>query len=153
MLSWFKKRAAPIVEAAAANIVQPVAQHDSEDDKEQARARLRSILPSWASLRIGDDAIIVNADMAYPTLLRELGVSDIEFDQYWHEVAFQCIKLDVQNAVKGARFYPKGGMTRIFIDGDKNKWMQSRLQTNAAHPLEAATKGGEAREHYRRIRG
>ena len=64
--------------------------------------------------------------------------------RYWLEVAFQCMKLELQVAMRGHGF-------EIRVHDTFKVWAHSN------HPegrgLVAATWGKEAREHFRRLRG
>lgn len=105
-------------------------------------------LPDWAWLgdksAEGLDVVHVDADRAYPALLSELGVKKADRDQYWLEVAYQCIKLDLQVSMR------KFGFEVRIHDSDKN-WAQAKF--SAGRGAEVATKGREARDHYRQMRG
>lgn len=107
-------------------------------------------LPSWLTRPKPDGAFVVDADQAYPIALAALG---LPVDQYSLEVAYQCIKLKVQEIVAGLPDDPraKGKALVISIESkDKAKWKQ------ANHPKgrgpAPATKGREARQHYERLR-
>lgn len=84
--------------------------------------------------------IEVDADKAYPEMLKELKVEKI--DQYWLEVAFQCIKMDCQMA------YGFGIVIHMF--GSK-KFAQKSYPKGRGWVV--ATKGKEARGHYKNLRG
>lgn len=111
-------------------------------------------LPEWASVK-AKGKIEVLADKFYPEYLSELDVE--EPDQYWLEVAYQCMKMDIQNAVIGTDAMPDMGGALVIsvrdatkVDG-ASKWAQSAYPKGKG--AEAATKGKEARDHYARIRG
>jgi hypothetical protein len=102
-------------------------------------------LPEWA--RQGGvhgelPVIDVDADAAYTAWLKELGVA--KPTRYWLEVAYQCIKLDLQIAMRGFTF-------EIHIHDDGKKWAQRQFPKGRG--ALAATQGYEAREHFRRLRG
>lgn len=107
-------------------------------------------LPEWATMlpeRPGKiPSVLVDPDVVYPLFLKEFGINTP--DQYWLEVCYQCMKLDIQVAFKGQ------GVRIIVRPKDAESKMKWRLDT---HPvgkgIHAATKGREAREHYKRIRG
>lgn len=112
-------------------------------------------LPPWAKLAAKQDErlaakIEVDSQKAYAEWLATLKVEKV--DQYWLEVAYQCIKLDVQAALAGTKYDPQ-------VAGKANQIIMSRAPeyAQAAHPRgrgpEAASKGKEARKHYARIRG
>lgn len=89
------------------------------------------------------DAYAVNADDFYPVLLAELGFPTDEPTQYHLEVAYQCMKMDMQKEF--------GFAIEIRISDPGKKWALTNFKKGkGAH---AATQGREAREHYRRLRG
>lgn len=112
-------------------------------------------LPGWA--RIAEThsekvSVCIEADTA--GYIKEwFGLLNVETpDQYWLEVAYQCAKMDLQTALLGTQYDPR-------TSGKPAEFHFSRAPEYAltAHPkgkgVEAASKGREAREHYRRIRG
>jgi hypothetical protein len=113
-------------------------------------------LPSWAKM-IGKGKVEIEATEFYPTLLAELGVADADIDQYWLEVAYQCAKLDIQQAVFGTTDGPEkgGALVTIVTDASKgedgSKWAQRKWPEGAG--ASAATKGRAALEHYKELRG
>jgi len=111
------------------------------------------VLPKWAKV-IAPGKIEIDADGFYPELLEELDAPE-ELDQYWLETAFQCAKMDIQLAVAGTEAKPKPGGALVIIVKDNSK--ESGKWALKNHPkgkgVEAATKGREAREHFKRIRG
>lgn len=111
-------------------------------------------LPEWASVKT-PGKIEVLADQFYPEYLVELGVE--EPDQYWLEVAFQCMKMDIQSAVIGTDAMPEFGGALVISVRDMTKTDGLSKWAQAAYPkgkgAESATKGKEARDHYARIRG
>lgn len=112
-------------------------------------------LPPWAKVaKVQRDsaAIIVevDCDAAYPAWLAELGNPTV--DQYWLEVAYQCIKLDVQAALVGTKYDPRtAGKHAVFKFSRAEAWEQAKHP--AGKGAEAASRGKEARGHYTRIRG
>jgi hypothetical protein len=112
-------------------------------------------LPAWATLvPATSDGIGVNVEVdseaAYPYWLDLLGAGAT--DQYWLEVAYQCIKLDVQSALVGTEYDPRiMGKPAQIIFSRAEQYAQSK------HPpgrgASVATKGREARGHYVRVRG
>ena len=127
--------------------------------QEQAPATIIPLtrLPAWATPHedfakaksLADvGVVVVDPDLAYPALLKELGVPDAEINKYWLEVVYQCVKLDLQTAM--GRF---GFKILIRSDGDrKERWALSKWPGGPDQVLRA-TKGLEAKAHYRRIRG
>lgn len=119
----------------------------------EALKRLAAVLPAWAAVD-GEGVVHIDDDQAYPAWLALLEVT--ELDQYWHEVAYQCSKLDVQLAARGARFLPASGTLvikrrSVIRDDGRSAWDIKRFPVGRG--WEAAAKGREAREHFRRIRG
>ena len=111
------------------------------------------LLPAWAQRR-EDGVILIDPDLAYPEFLKELGVAAP--DRYWVEVAYQCAKLEVLRLVSHTDWDRRGdGVPLQFMilahDGRKDRWALANLP--AGRGEDAATKGLEAREHYRRLRG
>lgn len=112
-------------------------------------------LPAWARVVESPSpkvSICIEADTAGYVkewfALLNVGVPD----QYWLEVAYQCAKMDLQSALIGTPYDP-------ITSGKPAEFHFSRAPEFAltAHPkgkgVEAASRGREAREHYRRIRG
>ena len=104
-------------------------------------------LPSWATLRpierTGKVPVIeVDAVAAYTAILADLNVS--EPDQYWLEVAYQFIMLDLQTAMRTFAF-------EIHIHDRERRWSQKFYPTGRG--AAKASRGLEAREHFRRLRG
>lgn len=112
------------------------------------------MLPPWAARR-KDGVFIVDADAAYKAILKELKVKPADYDQYWLEVAFQCMKLEIQRTIGGTRFDPRSRDVPtalcISIAGGKEKWALNKFPPGRGIWL--ATKGKEARGHYLRLRG
>lgn len=105
-------------------------------------------LPPWArydpTVQVENRVPVVEVDgpAAYEAWLEELGSPQV--DQYWLEVAYQCIKLDLQLAMRTFAF-------EIRISDPEKRFAQ------VAHPVgkgsAAASRGLEGREHFRRLRG
>jgi hypothetical protein len=89
-------------------------------------------------------AYVVNADAAYEAILAELGFDVDELTQYHLEVAYQCIKMECQRILGTFGF-------ELRIKDPEKKWALKKFKKGRG--IDAATKGKEAREHYRRIRG
>ncbi len=64
--------------------------------------------------------------------------------QYWLEVAFQCMKMDLQLALRSFTF-------EIRVHDADKEFQQAKFP--AGRGIAAATWGKEAREHFRRLRG
>lgn len=121
-------------------------------------------LPSWARLAVDRDARIavrveIDGPKAYGAWIDTLkekykGVEGVEvqLDQYWLEVAYQCIKLDVQLAIAGSPVDAR-------VSGKLLQFHISRAlgYELANHPpglgAEMASKGKHARKHFSRVRG
>jgi len=110
-------------------------------------------LPAWAN-PIAPGKIEIEADGFYPEWLELLGVAYDDIDQYALECAFQCAKMDIQFAIAGTELMPPAGSALVIIitDGSKEtgKWKQKNYQEGRG--AKAASKGHEARAHYKRIR-
>lgn len=112
-------------------------------------------LPEWAKVvdsRPGVGVTIeVDSAAAYVAWLSELNVTDV-IDQYWLEVAYQCIKMDVQAALEISDLSPSkiGAPAQInFTRSDK--FAQRNFPVGLGPVL--ATKGRAARHHYKMLRG
>lgn len=110
-------------------------------------------LPAWATA-LAPGKIEIQASQFYPEWLGLLGVALDNITQYDLECAFQCAKMDIQMAVAGTELMPpEGGALCIFVkddDKESGKWAQKNYPPGKG--IEAASKGKEAREHYKRIR-
>lgn len=111
--------------------------------------KLPAKLPKWAK-QVRDKPIPkieVDPDICYPAFFEELGVDPKDVDQYWIEVAYQCMKMELQRIIG---FF--GFEIRVRAhDGRKKRWAL------ANHPVgkgaDLATIGREARGHFKRLRG
>ena len=112
-------------------------------------------LPAWAEQKASETGKVsvvveIDSEAAYADWLQRLGVDSI--DQYWLEVAYQCIKLDVQTALAGTPFDPRNsGKSAELRFSNAPKYALS--QHPAGRGVEPATQGREAREHFVRLRG
>ncbi|SEN43472.1 hypothetical protein [Nitrosomonas marina] len=110
-------------------------------------------LPAWAKA-LAPGKIEIQASVFYPEWLALLGVAEKDINQYWLECAFQCAKMDIQFAVAGTELMPSPGGALVILvkDDDKvtGRWAQKNYPEGKG--VDAATRGKEAREHYRRIR-
>ncbi len=159
IFSWGKKKPEPAVSVPSVAPA-PVAAETLVVAKTipawMKRADLQ--LPPWAHVRPsttvtkGAASVCIEADMdgAMQEWLPLLTTQ--KPDQYWLEVAYQCAKMDVQSALTGTRYDPRLANMPAEI-----KFTRAARWALSAHPrgkgAEAATKGREAREHYRRVRG
>lgn len=112
-------------------------------------------LPEWASVdpRV-PNKVSININVDTNKAMREwIGLlGSPALDQYWLEVAYQCVKLDVQMAIAGTEFDPRiSNRPAQFHFLRADQWAQKK------HPVgrgaQAAAQGKEARGHYIRIRG
>ncbi|SFK74562.1 hypothetical protein SAMN05216302_101439 [Nitrosomonas aestuarii] len=110
-------------------------------------------LPAWANA-IAPGKIEIQADGFYPEWLELLGITEQDIDQYALECAFQCAKMDIQFAIAGTELMPPPGGALVIIanDGSKSsgKWAQKNYPEGKG--VKAASKGGEARAYFKRIR-
>lgn len=116
-------------------------------------------LPSWAKFIEGSPKacciVEVDSEKAYEEWLAKfifpVGPA-AEIDQYWLEVAYQCIKMDVQAALEGTEMDPQKAGRYAQIN-----FTRAPRFALANHPAgkgaDAASRGLEARAHYVRIRG
>lgn len=113
-------------------------------------------LPVWARVveHTSDKicAIVeVDSEVAYSAWLDLLNPGEA-LDQYWLEVAYQCIKMDVQAALEASPLNPilNGKPAQInFTRADR--WALNKYRRGKG--TLAASKGREARDHYLRLRG
>lgn len=112
-------------------------------------------LPKWASIAAETPtnvSVVINADTEgyVAEWFKLLNVT--QPDQYWLEVAYQCAKLDLQSALVGTEFDPRtSGKPAEFRFSRAPQYAQSKHEPGLG--AERASKGREARDHYRRIRG
>lgn len=117
-------------------------------------------LPTWAkvgkSAHVESGKVSVSIEADTDLSIREwfslLGVALADADQYWLEVAYQCAKMDIQLALEGTEYDPRTANAPVEIVFTRaNHWQQH------LHPVgrgaTRASRGQEAREHFRRIRG
>jgi hypothetical protein len=110
-------------------------------------------LPKWLS-RAEDGSFIIDPNIAYPEILKHLGVDAKDVNQYWIESAFQCAKIAVQELVYGTELDPRPARALVIVvSGDvdrKEKWALKNYERGKG--LQAATKGLEAKRHFSVIR-
>lgn len=109
----------------------------------------RPNLPAWAQIR-KDGVIEVDTDAAYGEWFQLLG--NPKLDQYWLEVAYQCAKMDLQAAIAGTPMDPSIAKQPALFKFRRSVSLAQSKHKRGKGP-ELATKGLEARAHYRRIRG
>lgn len=113
------------------------------------KLQTRYPLPAWASLHPAkDNAVLADPDKFYPKILSELGVTVEKATKFDIECAYQIMKMDLQFAVGffGFTIHVRGD------DGRKDRW-QLIAFPGTAEDVKRATKGKEAREIYRTLRG
>jgi hypothetical protein len=124
-------------------------------------------LPPWArqaEIARSDVSmyILVDTDAAVQDWVATFELKPEEIDQYWLEVIYQCIKLDVQAAIARSDFDPRDRKMPVEIKMQRaEKWALANFPDKHAtveggkrvSGIERASKGREAREHYRRVRG
>lgn len=107
-------------------------------------------LPAWVTRNQKTGVFTVDPDAVYPAVLKALKVE--KPDQYWLEVAFQCVKLKVQELAAGAGHDATKPVV-IHIDGGaENKKTWALVNHPPGRGAVVATKGREAKAHYERIR-
>lgn len=112
-------------------------------------------LPKWLSQR-ADGAFVIDPDIAYPIMLRAMGVNEADADQYWIECAYQCSKMEVQNLITGTELDPRPKMGFVIVidssGGRKDRWALRNFKPGKPGcDINAATKGLQAKQHYARI--
>lgn len=124
-------------------------------------------LPPWAKvaeIARSDVSMQIRVDTgaAIEEWITTLNLKPDEIDKYWLEVIYQCIKLDVQSAVARTDFDPRDRRQPIEIKMLRaEQWALAKFPDKHATTedgrtvtgIERASKGREAREHYKRVRG
>lgn len=108
-------------------------------------------LPVW--LKKNEKGVFeVNPDIAYPEVMKALGIDPKKLDQYLMEVVYQCTKLEVMRIVKIEEIDPRPDKVLVIdIKSNKEKWALTNFPKGKG--LDVATKGREAREYYIKWRG
>lgn len=115
-------------------------------------------LPSW--LTVGPKgAFYVDPDIAYPHILKLIGVKDGQVNQYWMEVALQCAKLAVEEIVRGTDLDPRPArVITIMITaaaGRKDRWATKKFPHGRGELAATASRSrhepSEAKRHFWRI--
>lgn len=119
----------------------------------------KSALPAWATLNKvtpkGQPEVTVDYGKMFPAYLEELGVTNIT--QYWMEVCRYFMKCDLKMALKTDNIF-----IRLKSDtASKIQWRQAEYpkgdcvlpENKGLDPVEAATRGKEAKHHFKRLRG
>ena len=101
-------------------------------------------LPAWASFYPSNPRkVVANGPAAYEAWMQALNVKKDKLDQYWLEVIHQCIKMDLMIAMHGHAFEIK--ITR----SPKHR----QIDFPRGRGPDVASRGGEARSHFKRVRG
>lgn len=130
-------------------------------------------LPAWAKVvpsalvdkgKVGV-VIEVDPDTAYPEWLKALASEDYpevggvkrldsptNVDQYWLEVCYQCVKLDLQAAIAGTKYDVRTSNKPAEFHFKNSPKFALKEHKPGRGPV-AATQGKEARQHYKRVRG
>lgn len=108
------------------------------------------VMPKWMTRR-DNGVIVIDPDGAYPEILAALKVEKKDWDQYWIEVAYQCAKLEVMRIIHGTEFDPRPAKSLVIhIESRKDTWALAKFKSGRG--AVAASKGGGAREHYKKWR-
>lgn len=125
-------------------------------------------LPKWLTQNSEKpNHFTANPDLYYPMIQKELEIPDDKLDQYWIEVFFQCLKMDVQHQVRVCGVDPRQLDPPLQLeirinsgrnsDGTSNmgatkeKWALKNYPKGRG--IVKATQGREARQHFQRLRG
>ena len=106
----------------------------------------------------------VEADVFYPTLLQELkdhlgeaGPDPKKPTQYWLEVAYQCMKMDMQTAcgfqIEIQITNASGKKWALIKHPDPDRKIDKATGNVVMTGVFKATKGLEAKRHYKALRG
>ena len=115
-------------------------------------------LPAWLSRR-DNGVFVIDPDIAYPAILKRLGVKTGDYDQYWLETAYQCAKLAAQELILGTELDPRPAATLVLIidsgGGRKERWALRNFRTGkgaiAATGVRSLTEPSQAKVSYRGI--
>lgn len=108
-------------------------------------------MPAWMTRR-DNGTIVIDPAGAYPEILAAIEVEKKDWDQYWIEVAYQCAKLEVLRVIKDMEFDPRPAKSLVIhIESRKESWALDKFSPGRG--AAAASKGREARQHYRKWRG
>lgn len=113
------------------------------------------VLPAWARIAAEHSpkvSLCIEANTAgyIAEWFELLGVK--KPDQYWLEVAYQCAKMDLQMSLVGTGYDPRTSRMPVEFHFSKApEWALSRFEKGRG--IIAASKGREARAHYKKVRG
>lgn len=145
-LTWFRK---PAADAPAAPPDAPRVVPSPARPLAQSPHEWLTVTPADPEAKLSG-CVTIDSAAAYPYWLDLLGVKEV--DQYWLEVAYQCIKLDAQMAVVDTALDPRVAGKSIEIKFSRaEEFAQAKYPSGRGPSL--ATRGKEARNHYVRIRG
>lgn len=110
-------------------------------------------LPKWATL-VKKGRVEIDPDGYFPAFLNELGINKADVDQYALTVCTQCAKWDVLRSLAGTDDAAQAGGATVILIKDKPNWAHSQFKPKgkSGKTVDDATKGGEAKAHYLRIR-
>ena len=120
-------------------------------------SRRRDFLKTLSAMPVVGSLVPAGLASAAPAgrnFFKELGVGPEDdperrhsIDQYWIEVAYQCVKMELQRLLGRFNFE----IRIVAHGGRKERWALKNHPNGRG--VKAATQGREAREHYRRLRG
>ena len=132
--------------------------------KQEVPPKKAGPLPNWITVFEGKDTkgrprvneFIVDPDIFYPGILRELGAE--RGDQYINEIAFAVMKLDFDLAVRQAKVLTPGRRIIRRVRGDdgrKQRWNRTMFPPGKKNwdEMSLAERTREVRGHFKRIRG
>jgi hypothetical protein len=111
-------------------------------------------LPSWAKVVQGSDRVSVRIEVDTAGYVKEWfeKLKVTKPDHYWLETAYQCAKMQLQEALVGTQYDP-----RVANKPAEFHFKRSPEHALSRHPTgkgaRAATQGREARQHFKRIHG
>lgn len=116
-------------------------------------------LPTWLK-RNANGSFEADPDIAYPLILKELGVKEKDVDQYWIEVCRQAVRLATEEIVLGSEIDPRPGSALIvMIDGRggrKARWADKNFKVGrgarAALDSKWLTAPSEAKLHFAKVK-
>ncbi|HSF94783.1 MAG TPA: hypothetical protein VLA52_07130 [Thermohalobaculum sp.] len=114
-------------------------------------------LPDWIEAVDGKaNTFLVDPDIIYPHWLDALGVR--KPDRYWLEIAFGCMKLDFDVAVRQSGALKPGKRIERIVRSDggrKERWNLTMHKPGARdlNRMSIQDRAREIRAAYRRVRG
>ncbi len=116
-------------------------------------------LPGWIGEVPGKvNQFVVDPDIFYPTILKELGAETKKPDRYWIDVAFGVMKLDFDMTVRLSKRVRGGHAIIRYVradDGRKQRWNRTMFAPGQKDfdAMPATERAREIRKHFWRIRG